>query len=33
MNKLAPGSDVESRGKLTVQLVAMPRDTNAKGDI
>lgn len=33
MNKLAPAGDFEPCGKLTVQLVAMPNDTNANGDI
>lgn len=33
MNRPTPAGDGEPCGKLTVQLVAMPRDTNANGDI
>ena len=33
MNQPTPAGDGEPCGKLTVQLVAMPRDTNANGDI
>ena len=33
MTKPRPALDDEPCGKLTVQLVAMPRDTNANGDI
>ena len=33
MNKLAQAGDFEPCGKLTLQLVAMPNDTNANGDI
>jgi acyl-CoA thioesterase YciA len=33
VNRPTPAGDGEPCGKLTVQLVAMPRDTNANGDI
>ena len=33
MNKPTPAGDAKTRGRLTAQLVAMPRDTNANGDI
>ena len=29
----APNSIIEPRGELTVRVIAMPRDTNANGDI
>jgi acyl-CoA thioesterase YciA len=33
MNKPTPAGEGKPRGELTVQIVAMPRDTNANGDI
>ena len=33
MDEVTPAGDPEPRGRLTVQLLAMPRDTNANGDI
>jgi len=33
MNKPTAASDAKPRGRLTVQLLAMPADTNANGDI
>ena len=33
MNPATPSSEAEPQGRLTVQLLAMPADTNANGDI
>ena len=33
MNESTPAGDAKPRGRLTVQLLAMPSDTNANGDI
>ena len=33
MKKSTPAGDAKPRGEPTVQLIAMPRDTNANGDI
>ena len=33
MIKPTPAGDAKTRGRLTAQLIAMPRDTNANGDI
>ena len=33
MSETSPTDETEPRGELTVRLIAMPRDTNANGDI